>query len=302
MIKTPYDTTVCRHYHLEPVIAALKLAKIEGETLPAQSSSKKRYLSVKMVHPYAKEVPPFTQPLSVDGVWYLDGRGFQTVDRGTGDVRATAPGELDFLILRGLLSKLWAEGQGGNFSYFQDLPARVYARLISEAVVRRLGLDPMEQLRLSVLAATYYFSQFFGLGEGVSESERVALATRVGRATSIGADKALAVIDQLEHLPKTIEEFCTAAKQIMQSMRKDQLNAALLITSISGMWYGANGRETLAASLEYPPFFNALVAAALTERSYKTAPFAKLVLQCEKNGSGNAFVRHLNELFSLLEE
>lgn len=299
MIKTPYDTTVCRHYHLEPVVSLLRVAKIEGETISAQSSSKKKFKGVETVHPYAKSIPPFTQPLLLDGVWFIDARAFLTVDRAEGIVRATAPGELDFLILRAVLSKAWNEGEVQSMSYFQDLPARIYARMMSEAIVRRLGLDPMEQMRLSVLSAAFYLTRF--MTEASGEVNQIGLATRVARTTSVPADKVLIILESVGELPDNIEGFCEKAKMISANARIQQLNAALIVTSLSGMWYGANSRETVAAAIEYPPFFNALVATSLSERSYKNAPFAKLVQQSDKNGQGAVFLRHVNELLSSYE-
>jgi hypothetical protein len=296
MFKTPYHTTVCLQYHLAPIISGLRLAKIEGQTITAKTSSGKQYSGIQMLLPSVNTIAPFTQPLDVDGIWYIDARAFLTIDRED-NIKVTAPNELDFLILRAILSKQWSDGDQQGLSIIQDFPLRIYTRFLSEALVRRLGLDPLEQMKLAVLSGFFYLSQF-ETDLKLNDRNKTSFAIRISRATSIGTDKVLSILDEMHNFGDelvgcSLEDFCHDAKRVLTSIRANQINPGIIIASISGSWYGANSRETVAAALEYPPFFNALIYSALSDRSYHGSYFAKLVAQIDRNNNALGYQRAL---------
>ena len=303
MFTTPYQTTFCAQHILVSVSNGVKLARIEGGTEPAFTSSGKKLKGIHLLKPNAKSVPPFSQPLEVDGTWYVDTRAFLSFDR-EGQLKITSPNELDFLVIRAALSKAWAEDGATGLSLFQSLPTRVYSRFLSEAIVRRLGLDPNEQLQLAVIAAFFYLTQF-EKEITLNDTAKTSYAMRISRATALSADKVLVILDKLseqfEHITSSsMDDFCSYAKSVLTSARSSQINTTLIATSVLGMWWGAYAKETISTALEYPPYLNALIYSAIIDRSYNSTGFAKLVNQVGKNanliGYQHAIVDYLSSL------
>lgn len=304
MFTVPYQTTVCANHPLAQVERGVRLAKIEGNTQTAITSSGKKFPGIELLKPSADSVPPFTQPLDVDGVWYVDARANLTMDR-EGNVRVSSPNELDFLICRAAISMQWAKGDTGGLYVFQDFPLRVYSKFLGDAVTRRLGLDPLEQIKLNVVAAFFYLTQFEKEIK-LDERTKTNYAVRISRALHAPADKVLPILDMISEKQETVtsstlDDFCSYAKDILTSARSTQINAPLIITSISGAWYGANSRETVAVALEYPPFFNALIYSAITDRSYHSSYFAKLVAQNDRNNAALNYQRALVDYLHVAE-
>ena len=77
------------------------------------------------------------------------------------------------------------------------------------------------------------------------------------------------------------------------SPRLASLNAGFLVTAIGGVWFGANARENVAVSLEYPPLFITLVYKALMDRSYHSTMLSRFVEISNRRDAGKDFTRNL---------
>lgn len=302
MFQTPYDTTPCDSYDqaLIQIRRALGQAMTNNELVIANTLEGEACDGLWMVPPYLKSVPQFGHPLMLEhfGKRYvvIDARPFIRQSQ-TGEIKVASSTEYRFLLTRGLLMQAWLAGEQADMVNVGDIAPKVFSRFLSEGIVRRLGLSPSDQLRLTVLSAFFYFCQFSPqLAYG--EDDQVKLAQRISRLTTINVERVLEVFHILvdeETLPAigNMSDYCEAARRVCESPRLQSLDLRLLYATVGGGWFGANARENVAVALEYPPTFLAMVYMALTDRSYHKAFFTQLVEQVDRSGLGKTFVMRL---------
>lgn len=161
MFKFPYETTSTASHVLSGTVSALQHAAVEGQLVAARTGKGVPIEGLYVVPPYLKQVPPFAHPLQIEvsgrQMMVLDARAFTREDRmNNNELKVTNPNEYELLLLRGRLAMGWLDYAADMQSLGVIVP-QVYARLISEAIVRRLGLGPMDQQYLAILT-TYYYS------------------------------------------------------------------------------------------------------------------------------------------------
>ncbi len=310
MFLLPYQTTPCQAYVLSGIVTALQHAAIDGQLTAARTGKNVPIEGLFEVPPYVKAVAPFGHPLLIDvngrQMMVLDTRAFVRYDAVNHRTVVTTPSEYEFLLLRGRLSELWRHGQVVRDLFaLNNIVPLVYSRLLAESIVRRLALNPMDQQGLMILSCYYYFCQFQNT-ERLMENQVVRMATKIATITRINAQTVLETLDKLKledgsyKAIGNIDDFVKTLQSVLTSPRLQLLNVGLLYASIGGVWFGANARENVAISLEYPPYFIALAYAALTDRSYHGALFTKLVEQCNRHNAGTDFVRSLANLLEMM--
>lgn len=279
MFHHTYQTTACSSYSLRELQLALERARINGELTAATTSAGASTRAVLQVTPYSKVIPAFHHPIALKdaddrNIVVVDQRPNMGMDRN-GVTRISQKTQYDFATLRGALEWLWNNGYRDELSVVGQLPFKTYARMMSENIRRRLGLDPTEQQTLVALAGYYYQCQFMEVTE-LTDAERMKMAVRIRNNTMVPIEVSLPVIEQLPVLTD-LASFCDAVKQIIHNPRVNTLSPAFIITVNMGQWFGGNAKETTAVALEYPPAFIAMVYTAINDRGMYTAPFAKLV-------------------------
>lgn len=295
MFKNAYETTPCSAYALAGIVAALKVAMVEGQLQPVQSSRNIPVTGLFEVPPYLKAVGPFSHTIALEHfgkkIYVIDTRPFT---RGTenGAMRVVNPTEYKFAVLRGMLTQQWAEGHVSDLATFGDVAPRAFIKLLSEGITRRLGLSPLDQQALVAVTGFYYYCQF-EVEEQLTERDFTKLVMRISRNTAVPAEK---VIELLDGQPKIVDihGYVQTMKQVVRSTRLEQLNPGLIYSIIGGSWYGAAAREIVAVSLEHPPTYLAMVYMALTDRSYHTAYFTKLVEMVNKGPNGKEFLANFS--------
>lgn len=302
MFKFPYETTPCASYQISSVRKALMHALVSGELSPvtslATSGTKagETLKGVLEVPPSLKSIPAFSQPVWLDGMnreaLVLDTRAFVSEKRD-GTLKVTNPTEYRFASLKAVFIRSWIVGGAEEQSGFGDFPATVFSRILSEGLVRRLGLSPLDQMNVSVISAYYYFCLFLPNDTQLTENLKVKLASRVARATRVNLEKTLAILDVLPFL-KDINDYLSALKEYLNTPRLDKVNVGFLYAAIGGVWFGAHARESVAMALEYPPVFLAMLYLSLTDRSYHRAYFTKTVLSTAKEAVRKDFTRQLS--------
>lgn len=292
MFKYPYETTPASSYVLKDIVSSIQHAMVDGQLRPAQTLGRKTVEGVYEVPPYVKAIAPFSHPVFFNhfgkDVCVIDTRPFVRELTG-GERKIQAATEFQFAMVRAILSKAWAEGDPTEFSSFGDIAARAFIRFLSEGIVRRLALSPMDQQALTAVTGFYWYS-LFDPSIGESESSRLKVAGKIARITLVPADKVIQIIDQLEPI-HDLQGYCDALRKVVDTTRLEKITPALIYAIVGGAWFGAAARETVAISLEYPPYFLAMVYMSLTDRSYNSAQFSKLIQQIDKNGLGKDFVQ-----------
>lgn len=295
MFKNAYETTPCSAYALAGIVAALKVAMVDGQLHQVQSPKNIPVDGLFEVPPYLKAVGPFSHTIALDHfgkkIYVIDTRPFtRGNDRETFKiVNAT---EYRFALLRGMLTKLWSEGQGMDLVSFGDVAPRAFVKLLSEGITRRLGLSPLDQQALVAVTGFYYYCQY-ETEETLSERDLLKIVTRVSRETAVPVQKQLELLEGQVKI-NDIHGYTEAVKRIVGSPRLEHLNPGLVYAIVTGCWYGAAAREIVAVALEHPPTFHAMVYMALTDRSYHSAYFAKLIEAVNKGPNGKQYLANFS--------
>lgn len=296
MFLTPYQTTACSAtVGLPQIQSALQRAEVHDDLAPAVTLKGAVLEGVLLVPPYVKDIKPFSMPLEFDTPKgrrvAIDVRG---VTKMTGDrsFKVLAGGEYEGAMIRAALTNHWLDGAANDFRNFGDIAARVFIRLLSESIVRRLHLSPFEQQGVVVASGLFYYSNFIPTGEGpLADSEKERIAVAVARLTRINAQT---VMDLMAgDVPRVVDlsSFCDALRYIVKSPRLQHVDAAVIMTLMGGLWFGGNAKQLMAVALEYPPIWFALVYQALNDRSFHGAGLTKMVEAENRGNSGAQFIR-----------
>jgi hypothetical protein len=298
MFKNAYETTPCSAYNLAEITKAVQEAKINGELEEAQSLVKgDDVMDVYTIPNQLKDIGAFAHPLSVKFVGsmfpdavVLDTRAY-TRRTPDGKTVVTNVSEYNFQVLRGRLQKRWTSGAANDFLSFGALPLTVFARWIAEAITRRLGLSPAEQMRITIIAGMYYL-QLFQPDGPIDADAMVKLSAQLSRAINVQLPVVLQVTDQVGRMTD-IRSFIATLTTVMNTPRLEKFSAALLYAIMGSSWFGANPRETVAVALEHPPTYLTMVYTCLTDRSVHKCFLAELVARVDRQNLGKQFVTNL---------
>lgn len=303
MFSSPYHTTQCSSIDVKGIQSALQRLEVHGDLAPAVTPKGHTLKGVVVVPPYVKGLKPFDLPLEFEGLKgrqvAVDVRGF-TRATGERDFKVVAPGEFEGAILRAALTYAWADRGWEDMRRLHDLPAKVFIRLLSEALVRQLNLNPMDQQGVVAACGLFYFSNFIPGDDDLSKEELERITVSVARITRISPQKISEFYAGDFAKPTDLEKFCDLLRVIVQSPRLEKVNAAFIITLMGGIWFGSNARRIVAVALEYPPFWLALVYQAVTDRSFHGARLTKLVEEENRNRAGEEYARRLADFLELL--
>ena len=291
MFNYTYQTTACSSYSLREITTALQKAKVNGELETVTTTKGNRLKNVFSVTPYSRTIPPFHHPVAIEltsgeTVFVVDQRPNLSLSRD-GETKITQPSNYDFLALRAALEWLWNNDYREELQLLGQIPFRAYARLVSENIVRRLGLPPDAQQQIAALTGYYYQCLFLDT-DTLSEDDRMKMAVRIRNYMAIPVEVSLPLIEDLPVLG-TMQEYCDAVRSKIPNPRLLKLNPAFMISISSGVWFGPAAREVVAVAMEYPPAFLALVFTALNDRSMHGSQMTKLVDSVAKSNTSTEF-------------
>jgi hypothetical protein len=300
MYNEPYDTSVLRNYPVKTLTAKLEENYIQEHlnkvNLPAREDED-AIDALYEVLPGNESIEPMEAPKLIETRQgtkvVIDSRATKRVDRA-GETFITAPSDYKFATREAILTYLWATQGSVAFSQLGILPIRVYARWISEGLVRRLGLDPADQLRISVLAAYFYLSSMSQVE--LSDGQKIGVSNLIGRALGLPVDHVLPVVQAAGYL-SNLKEFLTACQTAEgASPRLEAANVGLLYTLLNSSWFGARKSLIVSTALEYPPTFLTMLLTAYTDRSYHASFFAKTAQAANKGSLEKDFILAMNHL------
>jgi hypothetical protein len=299
MFIEPYDTSVLKKYPVKALTEQLETSFIQGDLRAVELHSRDGENALDALYevpPGVEKVEPMEAPKLIETRHgqkvVIDSRATKKFDRD-GVLYVSAPSDFNFAKREAILTYLWAQGAVA-FSQLGELPIRVYARWVSEGIVRRLGLDPMDQLRVSVLAAYFYLCGFSP--EPLSEGQQIGVSNLISRAVGLPVNHVLPVVQTAGHITD-LKDFVEKLKMAEgASPRLEQLNVALIYTLLNGSWFGARKGLIVATALEYPPTFLAMLLTAYTDRSYHSSFFARTAQLADKGLLHKQFVVALNHM------
>lgn len=188
-------------------------------------------------------------------------------------------------MVRVLLESVWV-GDGPNdilnLGHFQ---IQIFSTWIGDMFARRFALDAEQQVRVTILAAFYYLCLF-------TEADRADLRRFIpiiAKVTSTGAPFVMDTLREVEYIGN-LTDFVGAVQTTLATDRLDGLGLDVVITMLSGSWFGPNHAILVGIALEYPPMWNALLYLSLTDRSTSASGIAKIALRRQRDQSAREYV------------
>lgn len=245
-----------------------------------------------------KYVPAFNHPIEVEVekgyfLYFVDLRTLATKNPEPPYYRVRNQSMHDIQLVRAILEHEFKDDPY-KLRECGPLPLLVWNRMLSDAIVRRCSLRPEEIVRVSAVAAVFYYSLFEDDGvEKWEGDDWVRVTMRIGTLTRIGSDVIGDIWDG--RTIKSVDQFVAACKEVVNGTGIEILNPALLFNLIGSFKMGLNMREIIPVALEHPPTWLALVWDSTRNRS--DDQMYRVVSSLNRNGVGRQ-LEHFVKNFS----
>lgn len=305
---TAYDTTMGSVVIVKPIQHAIEKAIIASEiksvTLNLKADGEYKPIFVTGAFQSDTEIPLFTHPITIlnnKGEKYIctDLRLFIKQGADIKDIDSSVKNrvEFNFVKSRAILNMLWLNGHANELRVNLNFASTVYAAWLSETISKSFALDYGDQTTLSVISHAFFQSLFLDKKE-LTATDIDKIATSIIKSTKLPAATVFGILEQIKEL-KDINDYCKAVTDILANVRLQNFNLPVLLSIISNSWYGTNNKEIIAASLEHPPTWIAMIYTSLSERTYKTSKIYQLAEKYGKRGGSSdfelAYVRMMKE-------
>lgn len=303
MYHDAYQTTPCRDYVVDKIVAAIKrqrITNLEDFKLLNTPVKNEPISGLFAITPRCQEIPAFAHPIVIEEDdqrrIFVDMRNFTRLSR-EGDVVVSSKLDYDLHLLRGWLQSVWLKYSPMELLGLGRYPITIYSRWITEAITRRLALPPEVQMRVSVIVAYFYICMFYEeqSAEALDEKDRLKIGQLVASTTNVNATEVFNIIDTLDILG-SVHGLCMTLQAHGGSMRLNDMNPALLYGILSGSWFGQNHRELVAVAVEHPVTWMAIVAKAYGERGYHNTVIGKLAKATDKGDIGKTYLFNILNL------
>jgi hypothetical protein len=315
MFQSAYETTPCRDYVVDKISAAIKKqiilhpAGFENVTAPVVD---KPINGCRFLNPRVPEVPPFAHPMVVyydnnEFAVYSDVRNFTRIDREQ-NVVVSSRLDYDLAVLRTWMQRIWLVHSPLDLLGLGHYPVMVYARWMTEAITKRLALQPDAQMRVSILMAYFYICMFYEKNSDTAhitrgsddafvfeQKELFKIATLIARATNVNAEEVLKVIDGVP-VCANIQDLCKLLVEQGGSIRFQDFNPSLVYGIVSGSWFGQNHRELVAVAVEHPVTWMAILAKAVNERGFHNTIIGKVAKLADRGDLAKNYVQNILNL------
>lgn len=273
VLKTAYQTLTLSGVNLSPIRDAITTAMVGGQ-LKTQDEDFP-VVTIVSNQGVLGDVPAFNHPLIVTvggkDCIAMDCRYFVRQVRGETVVRH--PSDYQLALLRAGLTAVWNQEDPKMFLGSVGAALGCYADWFASVLTSRLS--PQEYVTAKILAAYFYYSQFH-TEDKLNPSTLNHAVGMISRYTRFPASQVHGIINDLP-LIGSLEEFCVLLKEQTQSTRLKDLNAGLMVTMLLNSWFGINAKEIVAAAVEHPPTWMALVGMALASRLHNKTKISQTV-------------------------
>lgn len=296
MFPTPFDTAACRSYNRDAIAKGIKLAMVEDNVMHLDTINGGGVRSVMGIKPGDEDTPTFSHPFhdKETNIIFMDTRPYMKLNRdktfGYSNIS-----EYQFQLARCILTEHWIGEEPTDLLNLGELAPLVFCRWLSEAIVRKLGLTPAEQVQVTVVTLFYWYSLFRDPTNDFDEREKMKIVTKLTQITQIPATLTMPMLDEIQVM-SGVHHYVDTLARLVHNPRIQSLNVPLLFAILGGSWFGFNVKETIAVATEHPPTFIAIVAQALDSRSYRKSVIGRLVYDNDKRDRGKIFTRNYMNL------
>lgn len=306
MFHNPYETTVGSNAKgMIKILTALKQAIIEGSLGSVTGHNDIKVIADNSV--YTESVPPFNHPVTVDGKYIVvDLRPFQNrILKDSNNIVTVPDGGFAALLMKQAVLGLAWQTEADRLNGLSDLVVSVYASWVAGILSRRLNFPLTTEQDIAAIAAWFHLCQYdthhSQTIDDPQSAEIVRVATRISRATYVKVERVLeliALVGYLRSLPEFIE-----AVQRLDDRRVMALNITLFFNLIAGSWFGGPAaREIVAISVEYPPYFIAMLHTAINEKMYRKTPINEIAMRFTRGDTHGRFNNAYRNLIRSIED
>lgn len=293
----PYDTTICRIYKgLAPKLKTyIDRAQIHLPLPMVFTPSGELINNCYFVSPQDshEEVPSFTQYVNVGNQespkLVIDSRQYMRYDERFGTYKLIANNDWTFQCIRMALNEQLLLNGVMVFNRLTDLPAKVFHRWVSGALVHRFGLNIESQMVLYVITAYYYYAMLNPELVEPDEETRISYANNISRVTGVPINYVLDTIADMGQLGSA-EDLVTEIAKSARSVSVEKLNFSELYALLSSSWFGTNARENVGVALEHLPTYIAMLYMAVSDRSYRKSVITQRAESVSRGNDIKAFV------------
>lgn len=295
MFQMSRDTTINKGSHEDQVVSSLKEHIIrvnnggESQLITLQSGVSDDWFVYGLGEGSLVNVKPFINPVKFDygddTYLIIDLRTSTRWDRATGKPVISNRPLFRRDMVRVLMESVWI-GDGPqeilNMGHFQ---IQIFATWISELFARRFALDAEQQVRISVLAAFYYLCLF----TDDDQADLRRFVPIISKVTSTGSTFVIDTLRDVEYI-RDLEALLDTIKSTLQTDRLEGVGIDVMITMLSGSWFGPNNAILVGIALEYPPMWNTLLYLSLTDQSVRANGIAKIALRKQRDMTAREYV------------
>lgn len=295
MFQMSRDTTINKGSHEDQVVSSLKEHIIrvnnggESQLITLQSGVSDDWFVYGLGEGSLVNVKPFINPVKFDygddTYLIIDLRTSTRWDRTTGKPVISNRPLFRRDMVRVLMESMWI-GDGPqeilNMGHFQ---IQIFATWISELFARRFALDAEQQVRISVLAAFYYLCLF----TDDDQADLRRFVPIISKVTSTGSTFVIDTLRDVEYI-RDLETLLDTIKSTLQTDRLEGVGIDVMITMLSGSWFGPNNAILVGIALEYPPMWNTLLYLSLTDQSVRANGIAKIALRKQRDMTAREYV------------
>ncbi len=297
--RTAYDTTLGKALSVDKTIQEIKKSLIrDGDTrfnLNLITSVIFLPMAIEGNYSFDTEIPLFGHPLVIEKVkdknyLVLDTRLFTKFNTTNGAREIKNVTEHDFAVSRYILNFALLNdgiGQIKNSLFFAGI---VYCQWLAEVISKRFALDPKDQMLLTIVTHMYYQSLFYDNAEHTDEFKQL-LVNQAMRATGYPSSVVSEVASKIKPM-SNIESLCDNIVAVLENIRLNHFDAAVLVNIVAMSWYGLNSKENITIALEHLPTWIAICYASITSRTYKYSTIAKIAEKYGKKGKDEEFLKN----------
>ncbi len=158
-----------------------------------------------------------------------------------------------------------------SLKHLSSLPEKVFSMWLSVSISRRFSLDFNDQHTLNVLFSIWFNSLFYPETKFTGEDLTTLLSKiRSNQSNNQELIKDIEIVLEEGYQLANINDIIELTKKFVVNISyKKDFNLSTLLNLISNTYYGLNGKEMIAMSLEYPGMFIAILYNVVSDRTFK---------------------------------
>lgn len=301
MFQSPYETMPLSRLNLTRTIDAVNVAKTTGHIKEGLLTSAPSLYVVVGRDAANAQIPPFPMPLTIENsisgdYTVVDLRQFNSSLMRGGVLREPENGPASLLVKLALLQTIWKtrEESPRELLGVSTFPMLIFASWLGNLISQNLALDPNTRLEVIAVLCWYYTCLHYRSNELSLDSNTVGQhALKISRTAKLQSSTVIEIIEQAGHLAN-IEDLCKAL-QGLSSVKTDRVAPETIYSVIRGSWFGsADSRQIIAAAMEYPPAFLAILYSAVTDPMVRKSRITEVAKVLDRNKTSVQFTQSLD--------